>query len=384
MSVCCLNAKVYSIKGKLISQKEVVDYASVLLQKQDSSFVSGVISDKNGQFIFENLNNGDYKIVITSIGFDDKVMNVKLQNDNIELGNISMLSASHQLGEVVVNASKVVRTSDKQIALPTKFQIKASNNGVDLLRAMQLSCLHINPIDNTISSSAKGEVQTRINGAKVSIQQIQALRPENIQRIEYNDNPGMKYGQNVACVIDYITKRPVSGGTLSLESRHSPFDGWGEDQLSGSYNKGKSEIGAFIWESYRNLHQWRYNTETFNYQDGTSFTRNENGEPDKLKYNNLYGNIYYNYKNGDKWYLNTTLNLGKDKSTINTKSTLFPINDKNNFVNMLDINNENKTRPWLDIYFQRNYNNNRTLIFNIVGTYIHNNIRRNYTEDKNS
>ena len=384
MSVCCLNAKVYSIKGKLISQKEVVDYASVLLQKQDSSFVSGVISDKNGQFIFENLNNGDYKIVITSIGFDDKVMNVKLQNDNIELGNISMLSASHQLGEVVVNASKVVRTSDKQIALPTKFQIKASNNGVDLLRAMQLSCLHINPIDNTISSSAKGEVQTRINGAKVSIQQIQALRPENIQRIEYNDNPGMKYGQNVACVIDYITKRPVSGGTLSLESRHSPFDGWGEDQLSGSYNKGKSEIGAFIWESYRNLHQWRYNTETFNYQDGTSFTRNENGEPDKLKYDNLYGNIYYNYKNGDKWYLNTTLNLGKDKSTINTKSTLFPINDKNNFVNMLDINNENKTRPWLDIYFQRNYDNNRTLIFNIVGTYIHNNIRRNYTEDKNS
>ena len=384
MSVCCLNAKVYSIKGKLISQKEVVDYASVLLQKQDSSFVSGVISDKNGQFIFENLNNGDYKIVITSIGFDDKVMNVKLQNDNIELGNISMLSASHQLGEVVVNASKVVRTSDKQIALPTKFQIKASNNGVDLLRAMQLSCLHINPIDNTISSSAKGEVQTRINGAKVSIQQIQALRPENIQRIEYNDNPGMKYGQNVACVIDYITKRPVSGGTLSLESRHSPFDGWGEDQLSGSYNKGKSEIGAFIWESYRNLHQWRYNTETFNYQDGTSFTRNENGEPDKLKYNNLYGNIYYNYKNGDKWYLNTTLNLGRDKSTTNTKSTLFPINDRNNSVDMLDINNENKTRPWLDIYFQRNYNNNRTLIFNVVGTYIHNNIRRNYTEDKNS
>ena len=51
---------------------------------------------------------------------------------------------------------------------------------------------------------------------------------------------------------------------------------------------------------------------------------------------------------------------------------------------MLDINNENKTRPWLDIYFQRNYNNNRTLIFNVVGTYIHNNIRRNYTEDKNS
>ena len=68
ISVCCLNAKTYSIKGKLISCKDIVDYASVILQKQDSSFVSGVISDKNGQFIFDNINNGDYKSVITSIG----------------------------------------------------------------------------------------------------------------------------------------------------------------------------------------------------------------------------------------------------------------------------------------------------------------------------
>ncbi|MDN5552789.1 TonB-dependent receptor [Prevotella sp.] len=384
LSVCCAKANTYSIKGKLISNKDIVDYASVILQKQDSSFVSGVTSDKNGQFIFENINNGDYKIVITSLGFDDKSINIKLLNNNIELGNISMESATHQLNEVVVSAAKVIRTSDKQVALPTKFQIKASTNGIDLLRAMQLSRLHINPIDNTISSSAQGEVQTRINGAKVDMQQIKALRPEEIQRIEYHDNPGMKYGQNVACVIDYITKRPVSGGTLSLESRHSPFDGWGEDQLSGSYNKGKSQIGVSVWQSYRNLHQWRDNTETFNYQDGSSFTRMENGQPDAFKMNYVYGNIYYNYKNGDKWYINTTLNLDYSKFKTNTSSTLFPINDRNNFVNMLDINSNNTTRPWLDIYFQRNFNKNSTLIFDVVGTYIRNDIQRNYTESKNT
>jgi hypothetical protein len=384
LSVCCAKANTYSIKGKLISNKNIVDYASVILQKQDSSFVSGVTSDKNGQFIFENINNGDYKIVITSLGFDDKSINIKLLNNNLELGNISMESATHQLNEVVVSAAKVIRTSDKQVALPTKFQIKASTNGIDLLRAMQLSRLHINPIDNTISSSAQGEVQTRINGAKVDMQQIKALRPEDIQRIEYHDNPGMKYGQNVACVIDYITKRPVSGGTLSLESHHSPFDGWGEDQLSGSYNKGKSQIGVSVWQSYRNLHQWRDNSETFNYQDGSSFTRMENGQPDAFKANNVYGNIYYNYKNGDKWYINTTLNLDYSRLKTNTSSTLFPINDRNNSVNMLDINSDNTTRPWLDIYFQRNFNKNSTLIFDVVGTYIQNDIQRNYTESKNA
>jgi hypothetical protein len=86
ISVCCLNAKTYSIKGKLISCKDIVDYASVILQKQDSSFVSGVISDKNGQFIFDNINNGDYKIVITSIGYNDK--NIDTLNFRMIISNL--------------------------------------------------------------------------------------------------------------------------------------------------------------------------------------------------------------------------------------------------------------------------------------------------------
>ena len=47
ITVCCAKANTYSVKGKLISNKNIVDYASVILQKQDSSFVSGVTSDKN-------------------------------------------------------------------------------------------------------------------------------------------------------------------------------------------------------------------------------------------------------------------------------------------------------------------------------------------------
>ena len=378
------NAQTFTIKGKLQSKKNAVDFASVILQKKDSSFVSGLVSDKNGQFLFDNINSGDYNIMITSIGYEDKKINVKLQDRNIELGTISMDSTTHQLKEIVVNASKVIRTNDKQVALPTKFQIKSSANGIDLLKAMQLSRLHIDVMNNTISSSAQGEVQTRINGAKVNIQQIQVLKPEEIQRVEYHDNPGMQYGQGVACVIDYITKRPVSGGSLSVEAQNSPFDGWGEDMLTGSYNKGKSQFGAYVWRMYRNLHQWRENSETFNYNDGTSFTRIEDGHPDKLIENGIYGNIYYNYKDGNKWYLNTSINLNTYGLKTNTNSTLYPSNNPDDFVNMTDYNKNSTIRPWIDIYFQRNYGKRRTLIFNAVGTYINNDIERNYTEDKKS
>jgi len=49
---------------------------------------------------------------------------------------------------------------------------------------------------------------------------------------------------------------------------------------------------------------------------------------------------------------------------------------------MFDHNKNTTTRPWLDVYFQRNFDKRRTLIFNAVGTYIHNNVERKYTEDK--
>lgn len=376
------NAQTYAIKGRLVSGKDLVDYATVILQKSDSTFISGVTSDKNGRFRFDEVKDGDYRVVVSCLGFSDKHMDVNVQKHGADLGDIAMDSMAHQLKEVVVQGAKVIRMQDKQIALPTQFQLKASTNAMDLLKAMQLSRLHVDVINNTITSSAQGEVQTRINGAKASIQQVQALRPEDVQRVEYHDNPGMQFGQGVSCVVDYITKRPISGGELSLNTKNAPFDSWGFDQISGSYNKGKSQFGAYLWGMYHHLHQWRDNTETFNYDDGTSFTRMENGHPDKINENSIYGNLYYNYKEGDKWYLNTTLNLDYYDLKRNTSSTLFPINEENNFVNMFDMNDDKTTRPWVDIYFQRNFDKRHTLIFNVVGTYIHNNVERAYTEDK--
>jgi hypothetical protein len=375
-------AQTFLIKGRLLSGKTAVDYANVVLQNKDSAYVSGVMSDKNGHFFFEGVKGGSYRIVITCIGYEDKHIALNGVNRDTELGVITMDSVAQQLGEVVVMASKVIRTADKQIALPTKYQIKASSNGVDLLRTMQLSRLKVDPINNTVSTSAPGEVQLRINGAKAELYQVKALRPENIQRVEYHDDPGMKYGEGVACVIDYITKRPMSGGDVSLEARNSPFDGWGEDQLQGSLNKGKSQLGGYVWSSYRDLHQWRDNTETFNYVDGTSFTRVEDGEKRPIKENEIYANLFYNYKEGDKWFLNVNFNTSYYYLRNETGSRLYPDNQPDNFVNMLDDSKERQLRPWVDVYFQRNFSKRRSLIFNVVGTYISTNSSRKYTEDK--
>ena len=48
-------------------------------------------------------------------------------------------------------------------------------------------------------------VELRINGVKAEIQEVKALLPADVLKIEYHDNPGLRYG-NVAAVIDIILK----------------------------------------------------------------------------------------------------------------------------------------------------------------------------------
>ncbi len=42
--------------------------------------------------------------------------------------------------------------------------------------------------------AAGQSVQLRINGRESSIEQVRALLPETIRRVEWIDNPGLRYG----------------------------------------------------------------------------------------------------------------------------------------------------------------------------------------------
>ena len=51
-----------------------------------------------------------------------------------------------------------------------------------------------------------GSIELRINGVKAEIQEVKALLPADVLKIEYHDNPGLRYG-NVAAVIDIILRK---------------------------------------------------------------------------------------------------------------------------------------------------------------------------------
>ena len=62
------NGKIY---GKVKDEKsQNMQYANISLIKNDS-IIEGLITDEKGRFIFEKIEIGDYKLLISFVGFEN-------------------------------------------------------------------------------------------------------------------------------------------------------------------------------------------------------------------------------------------------------------------------------------------------------------------------
>lgn len=378
-----LLAQSLQVKGRITSGKEPVEFANVILQTPDSVFITGGITDQKGRFDMKNLAAGNYHLQVSCLGYDSRQITINDLKANRELGDIAIDSSAVALDEVTVTAAHVINQIDRKILLPTSQQLKASNNGLSLLQQMKLSRIQIDPINRTISSSGQGDVQLRINGAKAEIQEVLSLRPEDVIRIEYHDDPGMRYGENTAAVIDYIVRRRETGGYVAFDTQTSPHIVFSDNSVTAKLNYKKSEFNITYYGHLRGLNNyWRENSETFRFADGTSFNRIEEGTPDKMNESYDYVNLGYSYQEPDKWFFNASVRGNFGYNNVHIRSKLFPVNNPDNFVDMKDFNKSHSRRPSIDLYFQRTLKNKQAVILNVVGTYIDSREERLYNESK--
>ena len=165
-----------------------VKFANVVLQTLDSTFIIGVSTDTKGRFQLEKIETGSYRLIISAIGYTDNITDLNGLSKSVDLGKLTLNEAAEQLDEVTVTAANIVNRADRKIVFPNKQQLAASTNGVNLLQALMLPRIQVNPMTRDISVSGGGSVQLCLNGAKVDAKDISALQPNDIIRIEYLEN----------------------------------------------------------------------------------------------------------------------------------------------------------------------------------------------------
>lgn len=385
-AICLSSIAQIKISGRIIDAKtnEALEYVNVSLLKNDSTFVKGVETDDKGVFAFNGVTSGDYNLCAVYMGYNKSYTAITNTKKNLELGDVLLYTSDIALGEVTINGNSVVYKADRQLIIPNEEQIKASNTGLKLLENLHLPRIEINPLTKAVTMTGNKEVQLRMNGRQVTKEEIMSINPSDIVRIEYHDDPGMRYG-DAGAVIDFITRVKESGGNIMADIREGIGLDWAEDNFSAKYNHKKSEFSVGGYWSRRDIEWTRENVETFNFPS-SQLIRTEKGEATRYKERNLNLSLNYALHETDSYLFNVRFR-NKNDDTPNAfddrKSTIYS-SDGSNPLDVVNHSTWKSNSPSLDLYFQKNLKNDQLIVFNVVGTYIDSKSTRSYTENQNS
>ena len=183
---------------------------------EDSAFVSGGITDDNGNFEIKNIKAGKYILAVSNIGYAGQYIAFEMPESDYTLPTIVLKTDVVALGEVTVKGSSFIRKKDYLLIIPDKQQIKHAFSGYDLLYNLMIPGLDVNHKEKKVTATT-GEATLYINGVKADFRDVQNLRPRDIEKVEYYSMPTGKYTGDAAS-INYITKTYTTGGYVNMEA----------------------------------------------------------------------------------------------------------------------------------------------------------------------
>lgn len=274
------------------------------------------------------------------------------------------------LEEVTVKASKVVNKPDGMIIYPTEAQKQASNNGYTFLDKLTLANLRIDNINHSITAiDNRGSVQLRINGIVVDKQEMLALNPKDITKIDFINNPGVRYGEGIAYVINIVTHRTESGYTIGTDLTSALTTLQGDGMVYGKRNKGKSE-----WSLSYDINGYRFkgskSTQLAEYtlNDGSIYTIERNDAESIRKAIAHEAKLTYNWADSTVTVFQASLSGAFNNAPNNYK--LKDIIDGSRQYRATSRDDDKSYSPVLDIYFFRQFTPRQSITANAVGTYI--------------
>ena len=263
------------IKGKIVDEKgEPLAFANVvLLNRQDSAFVKGVVSGEDGHFAIDSAcNNGIIKV--TSVGYKTAWKDCTGEN----AGVIKMMADSKVLGEVVVKSllpKTILKNGGMTTTVAGSVLEKAGTMEHLLDRIPNVSAQNGN-----INVFGRGEPIIYINGRQMRDRsELDRLSSDNIKSVEVIANPGARYAASTKAVIRITTKKILGDGFGFDATTEGSYDEkkntGGYARLNLYYRRNGLELGAYAYSSKqsspdeKDLQQMTYLDKTLNQQDRT-------------------------------------------------------------------------------------------------------------------
>ena len=285
-----------------------------------------------------------------------------------------------ELGEVEIKAAKVIHKPDGQIIYPTETQKNASHSGYSILQKLSLPNIRVDEVSQSLSAiDGRGSIQLRINGIIVGREEMLALSPGSISRIDFIDNPGVRYGEGIAYVINILTRRADSGYTVGIDLTQALTVKSGNDLIYGKWNAGNSELSLSYNFGYKDFKGNRtHETAHYLLTDGSTHTIERNDLASRSRNFNNGLQLKYNLADSADYVFQASLKADFSHIPNNYNRKRIIEEDEQYIATQRERNRSSS--PVLDLYFFKQLTPSQSLTLNAVGTYIATSLRSSYDE----
>lgn len=329
-----MNTKKIKVTGKVVEKtsSQPLEYATIVLQDaQKTDIITGGITNTKGEFEIE-VTAGTYNIRVEFISFKTVEFKQRALLENTNLGIISLVDETTQLGEVVLRA--------EQSTVDIKLDKRVYNVGQDMMvKGGTVSDVLDNvpsvsvDVDGTVSLRGNESVRILIDGRPsnaININDALRLIPADaIDKVEVITNPSARYdAEGGGGIINIILKKGKNNG----------INGTVTGTLGDPVNRGLT--GTI---NYKNENVNLFTTQGYSYSEspGNGLTETEYLNPDGTTRNyidetrtNVREGGSYNGNFGFDWFLTdkttwTNILTYRKNNTDNPQTVNFANYDEN-------------------------------------------------------
>ena len=370
----------YVIKGTIVDETgKPIRKAVIIGRNSMKKVVVGVETDGLGQFSSANVNDSTLSIEISKNDYATVYYNIEgTSSEFVDLGIIKLKPLVVNLGEVVVTAQAVIRKPDRYLIIPLKKEIEQATNGLSLLSGMQYKIpgLTVNESLQTVKVDNVTPV-FKINGKPSDISRILALNPQRILRIEYQDNPDVRY-ENRRVINIILNPRDV-GGSIIANMSGGVNANFINGNIGASYHYKKSEWELNYRTNWRNYDEREISSSSEFIGRSTPISRERVGIPGDFRYLSNELSLGYTYMHNSNTVFAAKAGMGFENQKMNDDSW----NTQGYMDNLSKYQNltHRKLRfrsPDIDLFYRKQIDQSQYIEANIYGRYSSGNYNRSY------
>ncbi len=247
-------AQAQTITGKLPDENNTpLEYANiVLLAPGDSAFVQGTVTNENGIFTLDKVNETTYILKASSIGYETVFRHCQAGN----IGTLVLRQETVELQETTITAHRPTykMKGDALVTDVSNSLLSTVGTANDVLARIPF----VQGSDGEFTVFGKGTPLIYLNGRLLrDLDELERLSSKDIQHVEVITNPGSEYDVTVKSVIKIKTVKPqgegfsinaMAGFTQNHHFNHN-------EQLNLNYRHGGLDMFANLYYSKGSGHQ---------------------------------------------------------------------------------------------------------------------------------